>query len=226
MSKSEPEKASRRTSRQREAGAVTRADTRRRILAAAIEVFSESGYAAATVTKIAERADVSVQSIYSSWGNKRGLLRGMLESQLMGGQPGAVNPQDMPAAILNAFDPATATPRELIAHAAHQFRLLTERAAVGFGTYAQAAAIDPEAATDWQNLMEIRRMAIRNLVGNIPVGQLRPELTPESAGDTAWVIASPHTHEQLVVRAGFTYDDFEDWIRTTLTSALLPDAPA
>lgn len=223
MSKSETEKTTRRTSRQREAGAATRAETRRRILAAAIEEFAESGYAAATVAKIAERADVSVQSIYSSWGNKRGLLRGMLESQLMGGQPGAVNPQDMPAAMLSAFDPTTATPQQMIAHVTHQFRLLTERATVGFRTYAQAAAIDPEAATDWQNLMEIRRMAIRNLVGVIPADQLRPGLTPESAGDTAWVIASPQTHELLVVRAGFSYDEFEEWVRVTLQAALLPD---
>ncbi|PYE19350.1 TetR family transcriptional regulator [Williamsia limnetica] len=226
MGKSETNKTTRRTSRQREAGAAIRAETRRRILEAAIEVFTESGYAAATVTKIADRADVSVQSIYSSWGNKRGLLRGMMESQVIGTQPGSVNPQDMPAAMLANFDPATAGPRELLAHLSHQFRLLTERAASGFHTYAQAAAVDPEAASDWQNLMEIRRMAIRNLVGVVPADRLRPGLTHDSAADTAWVIASPQSHDLLVVRAGFSYDEFEDWIRTTLTSALLPDVPA
>lgn len=223
MGKSEMKKTTRRTSRQREAGAVTRAETRRRILASAIDVFAESGYAAATVAKISERADVSVQSIYSSWGNKRGLLRGMLESQLISEQHGEVNPENMPVAMLADFDPAGAGPRELIAHVTHQFRLLTERAAVGFQTYAQAAAIDPEAEADWQNLMEIRRMAIRNLLGNIPADQLRPGLTPESAGDTAWVIASPQSYELMVIRAGFSYDEFEAWVRVTLEAALLPD---
>ena len=62
---------SRRVSRQREAGEVTRRETRRKLLVAAAEVFAESGYAAATVAKIADRADVSVQSLYSAWGSKR-----------------------------------------------------------------------------------------------------------------------------------------------------------
>jgi AcrR family transcriptional regulator len=223
MSKSETESRTRRTSRQREAGAVTRTETRRRILAAAIEVFGESGYAAATVTKIAERADVSVQSLYSSWGSKRGLLRGMMESQVIGDNPGSVNPDDMPLAILGTFDPTTADPRDLIAHLTHQFRLLAERAAVGFKTYAQAAAVDPEAAEDWQALMEVRRLSIRNLLTNVDPALLRPGLTPESAGDTAWVIASPQTHQQLVATAGFSYDEFENWVRVTLCAALLPD---
>ncbi len=223
VSKSETGSKSRRTNRQREAGAVTRAETRRRVLAAAIEVFAESGYAAATVTKIAERADVSVQSLYSSWGSKRGLLRGMMESQVIGNNPGSVNPDDMPLAILGTFDPVAADPRDLIAHATHQFRLLAQRAAVGFRTYAQAAAIDPEAASDWQSLMEVRRMSIRNLLATIDPAHLRPGLTPEAAADTVWVIASPHTHQQLVGTAGFTYDEFEDWIRVTVCAALLPD---
>ena len=55
----EPPRA-RRVSRQREAGEATRRETRRRLLAAAKAEFAERGYAAATVIRIAERADVSV----------------------------------------------------------------------------------------------------------------------------------------------------------------------
>lgn len=217
------EKTTRRTSRQREAGAATRAETRRRILAAAIEVFTESGYAAATVAKIAERADVSVQSIYSSWGNKRGLLRGMMESQVLGDLPGSLTPDDLPLALLATFELEGASPRDLVAHLTHQFRLLAERAASGWQTYAQAAAIDPEAARDWIGLMEIRRINFRQMIGKIPPEQLRPGLTPEAAADTAWVIASPQSHELMVGNAGFTYDEFEDWVRVTVLAAILPD---
>src|SRR5580704_17021519 len=72
----------RRVSRQREAGEVTRRETRRRLLAAAAAEFAERGYAAATVIRIAERADVSVQTLYSNWGNKRNLLRAVMESSV------------------------------------------------------------------------------------------------------------------------------------------------
>jgi AcrR family transcriptional regulator len=223
VGKSETQTQRRRTSRQREAGAVTRAETRRRILGAAIEVFTESGYAAATVAKIADRADVSVQSLYSAWGNKRGLLRGMMESQVLGDLPGSLDPDNLPLALLATFELDGAEPTELIAHLAHQFRLLAERAAVGWHTYAQAAAVDPEAAHDWQGLMEIRRINFRQMIGHIPADRLRSGLTPDCAADTAWVIASPQAHELMIRNAGFTYDEFEQWVRDTVIAALLPD---
>jgi len=74
----------RRVSRQKEAGEATRRETRRRLLAAAKAEFAERGYAAATVIRIAERADVSVQTLYSNWGNKRNLLRAVMESSVTG----------------------------------------------------------------------------------------------------------------------------------------------
>ena len=45
-----------------------------------------------------------------------------------------------------------------------------------------------------------------------------------AAADTAWVIASPDTHDLLVRRAAYSYDQLEDWVRTTLTAALLADS--
>ena len=80
----EPPPRPRRVSRQKEAGEATRRETRRRLLAAAKAEFAERGYAAATVIRIAERADVSVQTLYSNWGNKRNLLRAVMVSSVTG----------------------------------------------------------------------------------------------------------------------------------------------
>ena len=66
--------------------------------------------------------------------------------------------------------------------------LLAERSAVGWQTYRDAAATDPDIAAD-----------------------------------TAWAIASPETHHQLVRQAGYGYDELEGWVRTTLSAALFPD---
>lgn len=35
--------------------------------------------------------------------------------------------------------------------------------------------------------------------------------------------ASPETHHQLVGQAGYSYDQLEEWVRTTLSAALFPD---
>jgi hypothetical protein len=62
------------------------------------------------------------------------------------------------------------------------------------------------------------------MFARLPARALRPGLSHAAAADTAWVIASPDTHDLLVRRAGYSYDQLEDWVRTTLTAALLADS--
>jgi AcrR family transcriptional regulator len=213
-----------RVSRQREAGEVTRRETRRRLLAAAGAEFAERGYAAATVTRIAGRAGVSVQSLYNDWGNKRNLLQAVMESAVTGDDEASMTPGTPPAVITATLSPGDAAdPRRLVAHLARQYRLLAERAAVGWQTYRDAAATDPDIAADWQHLSELRREAFHALLARIPAAALRPGLSPAVAADTAWAIASPETHHQLVRQAGYGYDELEEWVRSTVSAALLPD---
>jgi AcrR family transcriptional regulator len=216
----------RRVSRQREAGEATRRETRRRLFAAARAEFAERGYAAATVIRIAERAGVSVQTLYNDWGGKRNLLRAVMGSALTGEDDVPLEGAGLPLAVLTAtLDPADATdPRRLLAHLVHQYRLLAERAAVGWQTYRDGAAVDPDIAADWQQLSDRRREGFRAMFARLPAEALRSGLSHAAAADTAWVIASPDTHDLLVRRAGYSYDQLEDWVRTTLTAALLADS--
>src|SRR5499425_2345249 len=176
----------RRVSRQREAGAATRRETRRRLLAAAKAEFAERGYAAATVIRIAERADMSVQTIYSNWGNKRNLLRAVMESSVTGDEDVALVAGQPPAVITATLDPADAAhPVRVLAHLSHQYRLLAERAAVGWQTYRDGAGVDPDIAADWQQLMEMRRRAFHTMFARLPARALRPGLSNVAAADTA-----------------------------------------
>jgi hypothetical protein len=59
------------------------------------------------------------------------------------------------------------------------------------------------------------------MIERIPADQLRQGLSRGSAADTAWVIASPDTHDQLVRHAGYDYDQLEAWVLTTLLAAVL-----
>ena len=212
----------RRVSRQREAGEATRRETRRRLLAAAKAEFAERGYSAATVIRIAERADVSVQSLYSNWGNKRNLLRAVLESAVTGDEDRPLVPGQPPAIIVATLDPEDAKdPRKLLAHLSRQYRLLAERAAVGWQTYRDGAAVDADIAADWKLLNDLRRQAFRTMIERIPAADLRSGLTHSAAADTAWVIASPDTHDQLVRHAGYDYDQLESWVLATLAAAVL-----
>ena len=86
------------------------------------------------------------------------------------------------------------------------------------------AAVDADIAADWQELQLSRVETFRQLLAKLPATALRPGLTKEAAIDTAWAIASPETHELFVVRRGWSYDEYEAWVASTLTAALLsPD---
>ncbi|MET7800720.1 TetR/AcrR family transcriptional regulator [Streptomyces decoyicus] len=54
--------------------------TRERILVAAAQVFAEYGYAAETTNRIAERAHVSIGSLYQYYPNKDAILVGAVNS--------------------------------------------------------------------------------------------------------------------------------------------------
>jgi AcrR family transcriptional regulator len=214
----------RRVTRQREAGEATRRETRRRLLVAAAGEFADRGYAGATVARIADRADVAVPTLYSAWGSKRALLRAVMATAVTGREDGFAPGGDPNILLGPANAPRPADPAAFITHLAHRYRLIAERSAVGWRTYRDGAGVDPEIATDWQQLQDGRRDVLRVLIANLPSEVLRPGLTPDSATDTAWAIASPETHELLVLRRGWSYDQYESWIASTLTAALLDSA--
>jgi len=90
----------RNTTRQREAGAASRAETRRQLIAAARELFSEQGYSATTVIKIARLAGVSLQTLYLACGSKRELLQVVLSEALSGTPSGIGGPLPAGAQLL------------------------------------------------------------------------------------------------------------------------------
>ena len=225
VSKSTPNDRPRRVTRQRQAGEVTRRETRRRVLAAATAEFAERGYRGATVVRIAERADVAVPTLYSAWGSKRALLRAVMSQAVTGHDDGFAAGRD-PAELLGPQGQAQGdNAADFLAHLAHRYRHIAERSAVGWKTYRDGAAVDPDINADWTQLQAGRRETFRALLAHLPDTAWRPGLSIDAAADTAWAIASPETHELFVVRRGWDYDRYEQWVTATLTAALLPQPP-
>jgi AcrR family transcriptional regulator len=201
-------------SRQREVGAASRRETQRRLLQAAGAEFAENGYAKATVSRIARRAGVTVQTLYLAWGSKRALLRAYMVSTL--DADGA--PHDLVRGLF-----AGKSPREITGGTAALVAAVASRSAVGWRLYRDAAATDPEIAEDWAELQRLRRGTFAEIVRNIPADALKSGLTQESARDTAWAIASPQMYEVLVSHGGFTLEEFESWMAATLAATLLAE---
>lgn len=200
----------RNATRHREAAAASRAETRRRLIVAAGEEFTQVGFVAATVSRIAARAGVSVQTLYLACGSKRELLRGYLVSTLSGEAPPA---EHFAAQVIET------TPADVVARIARIFRGVAERSGTAWTLYRDGSAVDPEIAEDWQELQTLRRGAIETLLATIADRDLR--LSRADAIDSTWAIASPDIYDLLARRQGYTLDQLENWIATTLRVVLL-----
>jgi AcrR family transcriptional regulator len=201
-----------RPSRQKRVGEILREDTRNRLLHAAGEEFPVHGYAGTTVTRLAAAAGVSVQTLYLAWGSKRALLRGYMEHALSGGTG---SPEDAARRF------AGLSPRERLAGLADLVTEIAERAATGWSLYRDASAVDPEIAADWNELQLLRHRLISRVLGDIPVSAITEGLTMKSAVDTAWTIASPESYDLLVHRLGYQLNEFHDWMKQNLITAIL-----
>jgi AcrR family transcriptional regulator len=199
-------------SRQKRVGDALRQETRNRLLQAAGQEFPVHGYTGTTVTRLAAAAGVSVQTLYLAWGSKRALLRAYMEDALSGG---VGSPEDADRRF------AGLPPRERLAELAALVTEIAERAATGWSLYRDASAVDPEIAADWNELQLLRHRLFSRIIGDIPVTAMAEGLTMKSAVDTAWAIASPESYDLLVHRLGYQLEEFHDWMRQNLITALL-----
>ncbi len=199
-------------SRQKRVGDALRRDTRNRLLEAAEAEFTAHGYAGTTVTRLAAAAGVSVQTLYLAWGSKRALLRGYMENALSGSTG---SPEDADRRF------AGLPPHERLAGLAVLVTEIAERAATGWSLYRDASAVNPEIAADWNELQMLRHRLFTRIIGGIPVTALAEGLTMKTAVNTAWAIASPESYDLLVRRLGYQLEEFHDWMRQNLITAIL-----
>ncbi|GLZ49165.1 hypothetical protein Acsp06_53500 [Actinomycetospora sp. NBRC 106375] len=218
------------TSRQKRVGEASRAATRQRLVDAAAHEFREGGYTGTTITALARRGGVSIQTLYLAVGGKPALLRAVLEQ--------ALAPPDATEESVPSASATEGYRQQLRSHAAeahrdsddsrarlraivHVYRLLAERAAPWWRLYRDAAATEPEIAADWAELHRLRRGTLAALLEDVPDEALRTGLGRDAAVDTLWAVASPETYHLLVERLQYTIDQYEDWLTETLTAALL-----
>lgn len=198
--------------RQKRVGDALRRETRNRILEAAEVEFTARGYAGTTVSRLAETAGVSVQTLYLAWGSKRELLRGYMESVLAGD---AASPADAASRFTDMG------PAECLRELANLVAEIAGRAATGWSLYRDAAAVDPEIAGDWNELQLLRHQLVARILEGIPASAFADGVTLADAIDTAWVIVSPESYDLLVHRRSYNLGQFRDWMQSTLTASLL-----
>ncbi|PZG21156.1 TetR/AcrR family transcriptional regulator [Micromonospora craterilacus] len=193
------------------------ADTRRRILDAAHDLFVANGYGATNLQEVADRAGVAIQTIYFVFGNKRKLLKELVDVTIAG--------DDEPIATMNRpwFRDAIAAETAdalLRAHVRGTSEIL-HRAAAITDMVATAAASDAEIAQLWPNgeqpRLQVHLAAAEALVTKPGA---RTDITAETAADILFALLSTALYLLFVRERGWTPERWEQWTYDTLRAQL------
>jgi AcrR family transcriptional regulator len=188
------------------------------VLEAARALFVERGYAATTIEAIAARAEVSPETIYATFRNKRSLLSALIDVSMAGDDaPVPILERGWVRAMRDESDP-----ERRLRILARNGRLILERTAPVYEVLRGAAAADPEMASLWALNKRQRFAGQRELLRILTEGHpLRDGLTATSAADVLFTVGSPETYRLLVVDRGWSPDRFERWYADTLRRLLL-----
>ena len=191
--------------------------TRRSIIDAAAELFSELGYAGTTLAKIAKRAGVSVETVQKN-GPKAALIRAAVEVRSFGVEGDRdVFEIEAGQALLVLTDRAQAAPL-----AARSMLEVNSGSAGVWTALTGAAHGDPELRGYFEEMLsDIRRQNSRILGLLAERGWLRDDLDFERAVDTWEVISSVETYVRLVVLTGRSPDEYRAWIEQMVQELIL-----
>ncbi len=194
------------------------AATRQAVLSAARELFVGNGYSATTIAEIAERADVSPDTIYATVGRKPALLRELVETAISGTDR-AVPPdeRDYVARIS-----AATTAIDKITIYAVAITAIQQRMAPVFLALRDAAATDPDCSALWTEIAKRRAVNMRRFAADLrSTKELREDLSDDQVADIIWSMNASEYWDLLVQQRGWTPDQFAGWLTDAWTRLLL-----
>ncbi|WP_431925005.1 TetR/AcrR family transcriptional regulator [Nonomuraea jabiensis] len=192
-------------------------ETRRRILAAALELFVQDGYGATNLQDVADKAGVAVQTIYFVFGNKRALLKELVDVTIAGDdEPVATMDRPWYVAAL-----AAETAQDMLRAYVEGTTSVLERVAPIGRVLEAAVASDPDVAALWSHDVDpryvVQQGAAKALVGKPGA---RAEVSVEEAADVLYGLLSPELYLLFVRERGWTRERWERWVGETLRAQL------
>lgn len=192
--------------------------TRRKIIAAATELFVAQGYAATKLEDVATKAQVAVQTVYFHFNNKRTLLKEAVDVAAVGDdEPVPLLARPFIQEVRDEPDPRAAlaiwiaVSKEIFIRVAPIMRVVRD-----------AAGADEAMAEQWAVNQSQRATAHRELVELLAAKQaLRDGMTADRATDVVFSLLSHELFLLLTEERGWPVDEWETWITATIADALL-----
>ncbi|MCU1273332.1 MAG: transcriptional regulator, TetR family [Bryobacterales bacterium] len=187
-------------------------DTRRRIVQATRQLLASKGYAGMTIEAIAQRAEVSAQSVYAIFKSKTGILTDLLDQATFG-----ADYEDAVRQAISASDPESR-----LRLAARIPRQIHDAQSATFDLLRGAGVVAPELAKLEQQRECLRYERQEKMIISLrDAGRLRPGLDHETARDVFWMFTGRDVYRMLVRERGWSSQTYQDWLADTLVQSLL-----
>ncbi len=183
--------------------------------------FTERGYHDTTMTAIADRAGVAVQTVYLGFRTKSGLLEEVVGNAVLGRtRDGAIGPPDE----TEGFARALSEPDGMKALALWVDTALPvyERTSAIGDAGRSAYLSDPEIADWWSRSEAMRLDACVLMVQSLADhGSLLSGLSVEQAADILATMLSPQSFLAFTVDRGWSVDHLGGWLKQALPRLLV-----
>jgi AcrR family transcriptional regulator len=193
----------------RNAGA---AQTKKRILEAAKNLFESEGFEYATIEKIAQVASVAIPTVYSLFQSKRGILRALMDE---------VFPKDQFEALVEKSKEAT-SPEERLFYSAKIARQIYDAERAQMEVFRGAAVLSPE-FKELEKEREMRRYERQEITINAMAKEnsLAQGMSVNRARDILWTFTGRDIYRMLVIEQGWTSEEYEKWLANLLANTLI-----
>lgn len=189
--------------------------TRDRLAAGALALFTEKGYQATTVAEIARSAGVSVPTVHAVFEGKKGLARHLLRQAIQGTDVPQEERPD-PDRILHArgghakLTEFCATSGRIGRRGAHIYQILL------------AASGDQDISALLNQIAKGRLDQMTIYANDLADSNLlRSGMSAERARDILYWAGSPQLYLQMVTELGWPVGEFVDWLTESLTAMLI-----
>jgi AcrR family transcriptional regulator len=194
------------------------ARTRRKIIAAATQEFRSSGYHGTTMSAIAARAGVAVQTVYFVFHTKPALLTAAIDTAVMG----VVDPLAPEQTTWWQEGTTTLDGRRAIELFISNVSDINARAATLDRVALAASTTDPEVVDLINHHESLRIRGFRSYIDSLAArGLLREGLDPAEATDVLLTLAGPDVFLNLTEERGWTVERYVAWTSDALRILLL-----
>lgn len=191
-------------------------ETRRRIRAAAEQLFLAQGWSGTSIDDVAKAAGVARQTVFSAFGSKAGLLKEVCDVALAGDDaPLSLEERPDQQRVLTTTDPAQAIRlhAKVVTDASMRVGHLWPVLAGGAG--------DPEINELLEFYTEGRLWGIGRIVDVlVGLGALRKGRSVKKAKEAVWAISDPTAFVALMSR-GWSRAEYERYLREAMMALLL-----